>query len=196
MGWFTSLRTLSPFMALKMQKMFARYLIDFSDWTSHGSACGDQLKIKERYKGICQEASTLLLLNFLTEMNRGSNILSQAVRAAEVVKSKTHRKLSWCLVQGVFSGAHELLSPRSSWNHMSRSAFWSIFSGSRVCSFYKILRGVRNTLPEVKNCRSSLVPHTLMPESPLHPPYLMSPISCMSSGGLSEAAHFLPLLKI
>lgn len=113
MGWFTSLRTLSPFMALKMQKMFARYLIDFSDWTSHGSACGDQLKIKERYKGICQEASTLLLLNFLTEMNHGSNILSQAVRAAEVVKSKTHRKLSWCLVQGVFSGAHELLSPRS-----------------------------------------------------------------------------------
>lgn len=34
MGWLTSLRT--PFMALNMQKMITKYLIDFSDWTLHG----------------------------------------------------------------------------------------------------------------------------------------------------------------
>lgn len=56
---------------------------------------GGQLKIKGKYNGISQEAGTLLLHNFLTEMNCGSDILCQAVRPAEVMKSKNHRKLKW-----------------------------------------------------------------------------------------------------
>lgn len=60
---------------------------------------GDQLKIKGKYNGISQEAGTLLLPDFLTEMNCGSDILCQAVRAAEVMKSKNHKKLKWCPIQ-------------------------------------------------------------------------------------------------
>lgn len=56
---------------------------------------GDQLKIKGKYNGISQEAGTLLLPNFLTEMNCVSDILCQAIRAAEVMKSKNHEKLTY-----------------------------------------------------------------------------------------------------
>lgn len=100
-------------MALNVQQMFAKYLIGFSDWTSHERSCGDQLKIKGKSKGISQEAGTLLIPNILTEMNRMSNILHQAVRAAEVMKSNNHKKLEWDPVQGFINGC-ELLGPCSS----------------------------------------------------------------------------------
>lgn len=84
---------------------------------------GDQLKIKGKYNGISQEAGTLLLPNFLTEMNCGSdNPLSgcQGCRGNEVKESQ---KVEMVPNTGILAGAYELLCPQPSWNHTSEAAF-------------------------------------------------------------------------
>lgn len=160
----------------------------------------------------------MLLPKFLTEQSCGLNIISQAVRAVEVKNYK-----SWGTHLGPLPGNFsvikllsllkkkkkritkiEMLSSTRNFSVRNPSGivhqilhFVACFLGADSVGFIRFSKGFATPYLRLRIPDLGWLPTHLVTESPLHCPYFITPIFCISSEVLaqvfSEATHFLHL---